>query len=61
MIYKIDFGIVNVLQYIMDSPLRNFENLALDDRIQKLHTIIKGYIAYHLDIAGLKSEGFLAE
>ncbi|HHU16656.1 MAG: DNA repair protein RecO [Anaerovoracaceae bacterium] len=62
LIYKIDFGIVNVLQYIMDSPLRNFENLALDDRIQKkLHTIIKGYIAYHLDIAGLKSEGFLAE
>lgn len=60
LIYNIDFGIVNVLQYIMNSPLRNFENLALDDKIQKhLHIIIKSYIVYHLDITELKSEGFL--
>ena len=62
LIYNINFGIVNVLQYIMNSPLKNFENLALDEKIQKqLHIIIKNYIVYHLDIAGLKSESFLLE
>lgn len=61
LIYTVNFGIVNILRYILDNPLKSFENLALDDEIQKqLGRIIKSYIAYHLDIGELKSESFLA-
>jgi len=62
LIYKVNFGIVNILRYILDHPLKSFENLALDDEMLKqLSRIIKKYVAYHLDIGELKSEGFLAE
>jgi DNA repair protein RecO (recombination protein O) len=62
LIYNVNFGIVNILRYILDNPLKSFENLALDDEIQKqLSRIIKSYIAYHLDIGELKSEGFLTD
>ena len=62
LIYTVNFGIVNILRYILDNPLKSFENLALDDEIQKqLGRIIKSYIAYHLDIGELKSESFLTE
>ncbi len=61
LIYKVNFGIVNILRYIFDNPLKSFGNLALDEEIQKqLSKIIKSYIAYHLDIGELKSESFLA-
>ncbi|MDD3168703.1 MAG: DNA repair protein RecO, partial [Eubacteriales bacterium] len=47
LIYTVNFGIVNILRYIFDNPLKSFENQALDDEIQKqLHAIIKSYIAY---------------
>ncbi|MDD2190625.1 MAG: DNA repair protein RecO [Eubacteriales bacterium] len=60
LIYEVDFGILNVLRYILDNTLNSFENLALDDRIQQhLRRIIKSHIAYHLDIGELKSESFL--
>lgn len=62
LIYPVNFGIVNILRYILDHPLKSFENLALDDDIQKqLGRIIKSYVAYHLDIGELKSESFLIE
>lgn len=62
LIYKINFGIVNILRYILENPLKSFENLALDDEIQRqLSRIIKNYAAYHLDIGELKSESFLIE
>lgn len=62
LIYKVNFGIVNILRYILDNPLKSFANLALDDEIQKqLSKIIKSYISYHLDIGVLKSESFLIE
>ncbi|MDF2654799.1 MAG: recO [Bacillota bacterium] len=60
LIYTVNFGIVNILRYILDNPLKSFENLALDDEIQKqLGRIIRSYLAYHLDIGELKSESFL--
>ncbi len=60
LIYPINFGIVNILRYILDNSLKSFENLALDDEILKqLNRIMKSYIAYHLDIGELRSEGFL--
>ncbi len=60
LLYNLNFGIVNILRYILENPLKSFKNLALDDEIQKqLDRIIKTYIAYHLDIRNLKSESFL--
>lgn len=60
LIYKVNFGIVNVLRYILDNPLKSFENLALDDKMEKqLGKIIRSYLAYHLDVGELKSESFL--
>ncbi len=62
LIYPVNFDIVNILRYMLDNPLKSFENLALDDEIQKrLGRIIKSYIAYHLDIGELKSESFLTD
>lgn len=57
LINDVDFDIVNVLRYLTDNPLSNFERLALDDRtLHKLQIILKGYLSYHLDINSLKSE-----
>lgn len=62
LIYPVNFGIVNILRYILDNPLKSFGNLALDDEIQRrLGSMIKSYAAYHLDISGLKSESFLTD
>lgn len=62
LIYKVNFGIVNILTYFMKHPLKSFENLALDEQLEKqLWAIIKSYISYHLDIRDLKSECFLIE
>jgi len=62
LIYPVNFGIVKILRYILDKPLKSFENLALEDESQKkLCSIIKSYAAYHLDIGELKSESFLKE
>lgn len=60
LIYSVDFGIVNILRYFADHSLKDLEGLALDEKVrEKLQAIIKAYAAYHLDISGLKSEGFL--
>ena len=62
MIYPVSFGIVDILKYFADHSLKNFENLALNEKVRKqLQTIIKEYAAYYLDIGDLKREGFLAE
>ncbi len=62
LIYQVNFGIVNILRYILDHPLKSFENLAINKDIQRqINRIIKSYIAYHLDIGELKSESFIAE
>ena len=62
LIYAVNFGIVNVLRYIFDNPIKCFENLALDDEIQlQLSRIIKSYAAFHLDLGELKSETFITD
>lgn len=62
LIYNIDFGIVDILEYILESPLKSFEHLALDNEVlQRLSSLVKSYVEYHLDIGNLKSEGFLIE
>lgn len=62
LIYDINFDIVNILKYFSKNPLRNLENLGLDDVMAgKVYKLLKNYIKYHLDINDLKSEGFLIE
>lgn len=60
--YEIDFDIVNIIRYIMASPLTSLERLALEDRTTiHLRKILRDYYSYHLDISGLRSEGFLED
>lgn len=60
LIYEVDFGIVNIISYILDHPIACFEKLALDESsLTKLQQILKSYISYHFDIEELKSEAFL--
>lgn len=62
LIYDVDFGIIEVINYILSNSLKSLENLALNEKTQgKLKQIIHSYIAYHLDISNLKSESFLIE
>ena len=62
LIYDINFDIVNILRYFAKNPLKNLENLGLDDDLAvQTQGLLKKYIAHHLDINDLKSEGFLIE
>lgn len=57
LIYQVDFDIINILSYFKKEPFSRFEKLALEDRVSdRLMEILKGYMAYHLDISDLKSE-----
>ncbi len=59
LICNVDFGIVDIIKYFNDNPVKALEKLALDDEVcRKLQRIIKKYMAYHLDINNLKSESF---
>lgn len=60
LIFPINFGIVGILKYILENPIKSFENLAMgEESLKSLKEIMKSYIAYHLDISNLKSEVFL--
>ena len=57
LIYQIDFDIINILSFFRKEPFSRFEKLALNDRVSgRLMDILKGYMAFHLDISDLKSE-----
>ena len=59
LIYKADFGIIEILKYFQRMPMSAFEKIALNDQMQgTLQEIMKEYISYHMDIKGLKSESF---
>jgi DNA repair protein RecO (recombination protein O) len=56
LLYRINFDIVNVMRYLIENPLRHFENLALDEDISKsLRLLLRDHASYHLDIARLKT------
>ena len=60
LIYDTNFGIVNILKFFKKESFTSFEKIALNDEIsKKLQTILKKYMAYHLDIGRLKCEDFL--
>ncbi|NCB41516.1 MAG: DNA repair protein RecO [Clostridia bacterium] len=60
LIFPIEMGIIDILKYMFDNPLRSLENLALKEDVQRrAEKIMKAYIAYHLGIEGLKSEALI--
>ena len=62
LIYPVNFGIVDILKFFSGHSLKNLENLALEETVQKqLQNMMKQYAAYYLDIGDLKSESFLKE
>ncbi|MGN1414908.1 MAG: DNA repair protein RecO [Anaerovoracaceae bacterium] len=62
LIYEINFGIVDILKYFQKHPLSDFRRLALEENtLEKLQHILRQYLAYHLDVKELKSEGFFTE
>ena len=57
LIYQTDFDIISILNFFKKEPFSRFEKLALDEKVSgRLMDILKGYMAYHLDISELKSE-----
>lgn len=62
LIYRVDFGIIKTIEYFMNHNLRTFRNAALKEQTAwKIQEVVRQYLAYHLDIRKLKSEGFLEE
>ncbi|MGI6752550.1 MAG: DNA repair protein RecO [Anaerovoracaceae bacterium] len=60
LIFPSCFDIVNVLKYLMNNPLNRLEKLALEDNIAAvLKDMLRIWLACHLDIKDLKSEGFI--
>lgn len=60
LIFHTNSGIIEVIQYILNNPLKQLEKLALDEKmLEQLNGIMKQYIKYHLDIGALKSEEFI--
>lgn len=50
--------IIEILEYIENHRLKELENLALNpDSEMKIRTIMRNYLAFHLGISNLKSEG----
>ncbi len=62
LLYKVDFGIIKTIEYFMNHNLEKFRNAALnEDTARRIQDIVRQYMAVHLDIRKLKSEGFLEE
>lgn len=62
LIYETNFAIVDILGYFQKHPLSAFRKLALEEKVlEKLQKILKQYLAYHLDVKDLKSEGFFRD
>ena len=58
LIYEPDFDMIKITEYFSKHPLRQFRNLALNEKTEgELQRIVRAYLAYHLDVGRLKSEG----
>lgn len=57
LLYKVNFDIVNILNFFMENPLERVKKLELDPEVLNgLKEILRGYMAYHMDIGKIKSE-----
>ena len=60
LIYELSFDIVDVLKYFSDCPLASFQKLVLAEEKQiVVKSLLREYLAYHLDLGILKSESFI--
>ena len=60
LIYQVDFGIVDILDYLCSHPLESLRKLALDDeKAEYIRKMMMDYARYHLDFGELKSESFM--
>jgi DNA repair protein RecO (recombination protein O) len=57
LIYTGEFGIISIINFLIEKPLLQLESLALDDKtLEWMKTFLKKYLDYHLGIGCLKSE-----
>ena len=62
LIYPVNTGIVDILKYFMETPMKNMVKLGLDDGLfSRIQTIVKAYMEHHLGIGKLKSEDFIGD
>lgn len=62
LIYSLNTGIVDILSYFVNNPMKSIEKLGLDDGLFKeIHTMVKAYMEHHLGIGKLKSEDFIGD
>lgn len=62
LIFKLNFDIVNVLNYFITNPLKTFENIALKEEVEEeLQKIMRSYISFHMDVGKLKSDKMLSD
>lgn len=60
LIYKIDFGIIDILKYFLDNPLESLKKLALDEGVcKRILSMMTEYARYHFGFDDLKSEAFV--
>ena len=60
LIYSIDFGIIDVLNYFLSHPMESLSKLALEDELAKrILKMMTEHARYHLDFGELKSEAFI--
>jgi len=60
LIYNIDSSIINIMNYILEAPLKKLSKLSIDDlSLKKLTVVMKSYLDHHLDMRNMKSVDFL--
>ena len=60
LIYKIDFGIIDILRYFEGNPLENLRKLALEEEVcKRILKMITEYMRYHFGFGEMKSEIFV--
>ena len=60
LIYKIDFGIIDILRYFLDNPLESLAKIALEENVcKRIMKMMTDYARYHFDFEELKSETFV--
>ncbi len=60
LIYNLSHSIIEVMNYIINNPIKKLEKLFIDDKvIELLNAFMKRYLEYHLDLEKMKSIDFI--
>ena len=61
MIYVANFGIIDVVKYILNNSLHMMVKVAVDTEIEEnIFKVLKHYCSYHLGIDKIKSEEIMS-